>query len=297
MTENRVIDIAESGAHLHVETGNLVLDLEDAERWRCPVDDLAAISISHPRVSVSKSALAACAIEGICLVVYDDKYMPVGMMLPLQSHYLQAERFARQATASLPTRKRLWQQVVRAKIETQARLLEELRWSDSGIRELVSRVRSGDPTNVEAQAARRYWPSLMGQWFSRDRYGPWPNPMLNYGYAILRAITARAVVTAGLHPSLGLHHHNRYDAFCLADDLMEPFRPIVDRAVVSRVEREGDVDRVLRREDRAMLIGELYKRIEHEGESRTLFDVLSRMALSLVDVYTGTGTALVIPVP
>ena len=292
-----MIDIAERGAHLHVDTGNLVLDFEDAERWQCPVDDLAAVSISHPHVSVSKSALAACAMEGVCLVVCDDKYMPVGMMLPLQSHYVQAERFARQAAASLPTRKRLWQQVVRAKIGAQARLLEEIRGSDSGIRELVSRVRSGDPTNVEAQAARRYWPSLMGQWFTRDRYGPWPNPMLNYGYAILRAVTARAVVTAGLHPSLGLHHHNRYDAFCLADDLMEPFRPIVDRAVVLRNEPEGTDGPVLRREDRATMIGTLYERIEHGGESRTLFDVLSRMASSLADVYTGTGTALVIPVP
>jgi CRISPR-associated protein Cas1 len=295
MTENRIIDIAEHGGRIHVDTGNLVLELEGQEPWCCPVDDVAAVSISHPRVSISKAALAACAQEAVCLVVCDEKYMPVGMMLSLHGHHIQAERFARQAAASVPTRKRLWQQIVKAKLRAQARLLEELYGTDAGIRDLVARVRSGDPANVEAQAARRYWPELMKGRFLRDRDGSWPNPAFNYGYAILRAITARAITTAGLHPSLGLHHHNRYDAFCLADDLMEPFRPIVDRAIVTKIDKDRG-DPALDRKDREALIGALYERFEWGGDMRTLFDILSRVAISLTEVFIGTESALALPV-
>ena len=148
------------------------------------------------------------------------------MLLPLVGHHLQARRFVAQAAASVPTKKRLWRQIVRAKIELQAHTLETLHGDSAGVRPLMRLVRSGDPENVEARAARAYWPLLFADDdFRRDHERGDQNRLLNYGYTVLRAIVARAICAAGLHPALGLHHHNQYSAFCLADDLMEPFRP------------------------------------------------------------------------
>ncbi len=154
------------------------------------------------------------------------------MLLPLVTHSLQAERFAAQARLAAPVRKRAWQQIVQAKITAQGRLLKERTHNDHGLDAIAKSVKSGDTANVEARAARIYWGKLFGETvFRRDADGDGLNACLNYGYAILRAVVARSLCGAGLHPSLGIHHHNRYDAFCLADDLMEPFRPLVDREV------------------------------------------------------------------
>jgi CRISPR-associated protein Cas1 len=217
------------------------------------------------------------------------------MLLPLQTHSIQTERIIAQASSSLPTRKRLWQQIVRAKIQAQADVLTEFRNTDLGLLALISNVRSGDPANVEAQAARRYWTSLFScNTFRRDRDAQDQNRLLNYGYAVLRAIIARAICAAGLHPSLGLHHHNKYNAFCLADDLMEPYRPVVDRVVARFVEKHGfesDFDRSARLEMLVSLTG----RLDCAGESRTLFDAASRTASSLVGIFLGQQRNLSLP--
>jgi CRISPR-associated protein Cas1 len=173
-------------------------------------------------------------------------------------------------------------------------LLARLHGSDSGLSALVSQVKSGDPQNVEARAARRYWPALFGDEFRRDRDGEPPNNMLNYGYAVLRAIVARAICASGLHPSIGLHHHNRYDAFVLADDIMEPLRPVVDRAVAEYVNQYGN-DIQLDRQAKSALILPLLGRFRVEGESRTLFDIVSKTAISLVAVFTGERKNLYLP--
>jgi CRISPR-associated protein Cas1 len=184
---------------------------------------------------------------------------------------------------------------VKAKIRAQARVLTELNGHDSGLSELLPKVRSGDPANVEAEASRRYWPALFADpRFRRDRYGDNQNRLLNYGYAVLRAIVARAVCAAGLHPSLGLHHHNRYDAFALADDLMEPFRPMVDRVTAAYCHKYG-ADALLDKAAKAALIGALMRRLDVGGESRTLFDVAQRTAASLAAVFAGERRTLVLP--
>ena len=162
------------------------------------------------------------------------------MLLPLEGHSTQGERFALQAAVSLPTRKRLWRDIVHSKILAQSIILKEFWEIDRGLEQMASRVLIKNAANVEAQAARRYWKSLFGDSnFRRDRDAQDQNRFLNYGYAVLRAIVVRAVCGAGLHPSLGLHHHNRYDAFRLADDLVEPFRPSVDRVVVRYCQKCG----------------------------------------------------------
>jgi len=292
---DRIIDIADGPARLHSRNRLLIIEAQGGQEATVPYADLAALVVSHPRVTYSQSVLAELAAAGAAFVACDARHMPVAMLLPLVGQSVQAERFAQQAAASLPACKRLWKQIVRAKIRAQARTLRDLRGDDRGLSDLVSRVRSGDPTNVEAQAGRRYWRALFDDnAFRRLRDAPDENRFLNYGYAILRAIVARAACAAGLHPGLGIHHHNRYDPFPLADDLMEPFRPIVDRAVVALCDaRGGDAD--LDREAKGHLIGALTERLELAGQQRTLFDILGRLAVSLVRVFGGEARELVLP--
>jgi len=207
----------------------------------------------------------------------------------------QRERIAAQIKAGLPLRKRLWQRLVIAKILNQGRVLRELHGNDGGLRTLSRRVRSGDPENVEAQAARRYWAVLFGVTeFRRTRGGEGPNALLNYGYAIIRSMVARAVCAAGLHPSIGLHHRNRYDAFVLADDLVEPLRPLVDLAVAQYVAERG-MDAPLDRDSKQAL-GEVLSGCVRVGdERRTVWDSCGRMASSLAQVYLGRRDRMVLP--
>ena len=228
-----IIDLTEEPARLSARLGQLVIQRREQKDVTLPLEDIAALLVGHKAVVYTHAALAGLAERGGVFVPCDDAHLPVGMMAPLRGHHLQSERMARQAAAPLPTRKRVWQQIVRAKIRAQGRLLLALRGDDRGLPGLAETVKSGDPSNVEAQAARRYWPILFDdKTFRRDRDETDQNRYLNYGYAVLRALVCRAVCGAGLHPALGLHHHNRYNAFPLADDLMEPFRPVVDGAVV-----------------------------------------------------------------
>jgi len=293
---DRILDLSQSPAYLHVRNRQLVIERDDHPPDSIPLDDLAAVVVSHPRVRFSQSVLAGLAECGGTFIVCDAKHMPVGMLMPLQSHHVQGERFAVQAGIKRPVKKRLWQQIIRAKIRTQGALLTELTGDDAGLDGLISAVHSGDPHNVEAQAARRYWPALFGSEFRRDHGRQDHNRMLNYGYAVLRGAVARAICAAGLHPALGLHHHNRYDAFCLADDLIEPFRTIVDRAVYHWIQSH-DPKAPLDKNAKIPLLSALTARYNIDGERRTLFDVMTRVANSLVAVFDGRRKSLTLPKP
>lgn len=294
---DRVIDVGEIGAWLHVENG--LLSIEDRDQGQLaavPLKDVAAVVLSHPRAGISHGALTGLAQAGAVLVVCDEKRLPAAMTLPLVGHTTQTERMVLQAQASLPTHKRCWQQVVRAKIAAQSEHLRARGPEDAGLGEMISRVRSGDPDNIEGQAARRYWGALFGPDFRRDPTAEDANRLLNYGYAVLRAIVARAIVGAGLHPSLGMHHHNRYDAFCLADDLMEPFRPHVDRIVTSLVADLGP-DVPLDSATRGRLLSIAQTRFVLDGAQRSLFDTVARVAQSYLGVLAGERPELSLPDP
>ena len=291
---DRLIDLAEQPARLRVENGLLVIEPDNADKTTLPLTDIAVLIVSHPQVRYTQAVLAGLAHAGAAFVACDDRHMPAAMLLPLECHSTQSERFAKQAEAALPVKKRLWQQIVTAKIRAQARLLARAASGDQGLFDMAARVRSGDPDNLEAQAARRYWPALFGPEFRRDPDLDDQNVFLNYGYGVLRATVARAICSAGLHPCLGVHHHNRYDAFPLADDLMEPYRPLVDRAVFEWVKSCGQIAPLDKHAKNALLLA-LTGRIDHEGESRTLFDLLSRSAASLAAVYMGERKELVLP--
>lgn len=189
--------------------------------------------------------MAALLDNNAAVVTCDNSHMPVGLMLPLEGHTVQQERFRDQLGSSLPLRKQLWQQTVQQKILNQAALLKELHGIETGnMRQWAKEVLSGDSTNLEGRAAAFYWSKMFPTIpdFTRSREGAYPNALLNYGYAILRAVIARALVGSGMLPTLGIHHHNRYNAYCLADDIMEPYRPYVDRLVVETMAVCCDVE-------------------------------------------------------
>lgn len=228
----RVIEVASDGRHLALDRGFMAIKGEDGEVGRVPLDDVGVLLINAHGITYSNSLLVALAERGAAVVLCGRNHLPAAWLWPLEGHHVQAMRMDAQLAATRPLCKRLWQLIVKAKIEQQAAIVGLLDGSGDGIAALARRVRSGDPDNLEAQAARRYWPLVMGEDFRRDRAAPGTNALLNYGYTVLRAATARAVVAAGLHPSVGIHHSNRSDHLRLADDLMEPFRPLVDYLVV-----------------------------------------------------------------
>ena len=198
---DQIIDLSEAPARLRAGNGLLSITRGDSgEIVTVPFADIACLVASHPQITWTQAVIAGLARTGAAFVCCDEKHMPCAMLLPLDAHITQSERFARQAAASLPLKKRLWREIVRAKLRAQSRALAELRGDDEGIAALAKRVRSGDPENMEARASRRYWPALFARpGFRRERGEPDENRLLNYGYAVLRAIVARAVCAAGLH--------------------------------------------------------------------------------------------------
>jgi len=292
---DRILEISDHPAYLSVRNGLLVIAQDGREDQTVPLADLAVVVVSHPQVKYTHAVLAGLTAAGASFVTCDVRHLPVGMLLPIDAHYVQTERFALQAQAPLPMRKRLWQEIVRAKVRAQGRLLAALHGNDQGLLALAGDVKSGDTANVEAQASRRYWPALFADpAFRRDREAEDQNRLLNYGYAILRAIVSRAICAAGLHPSLGLHHHNRYNPFCLADDLMEPLRPVVDKAVCDLTCAAGAALEMDRRTKTALLEA-VTGRVRVQGESRTLFDAASMAASSLVAVLHKEAKHLILP--
>lgn len=300
----RIIDFSERGARLRVRFDQLMITPDGGEECSAPLAEIAVLIAAHPQVTFSQAVLGGLASAGGIFIICDERRLPAGMLLPLCGHHLQARRFQAQADAAAPVKKRLWKQIVRAKIQMQAQALEALHGDSAGLRPLVPLVRSGDPENVEARAARRYWPLLFAdESFRRDWEAVNQNRLLNYGYAVLRAIVARALCAAGLHPTLGLHHHNQYSAFCLADDLMEPFRPMVD-IVVARLVRQLGGTPSLDTATKAALIDALLGRLtvseprfpgKPQRQVRTLFDAAALAAQSLAAVFLGDGRRLTLP--
>jgi CRISPR-associated protein Cas1 len=215
---------------------------KDSEITR-PIEDLGVVILENRQITITSGAIEALLENNCAVITCDSKNMPVGLMLPLCGNSIQNERFRKQIDASLPLQKQLWQQTVANKINNQATVLEKhTREETKCMRIWSTQVRSGDPDNLEARAAAYYWrcmfPNITG--FTRGKDDGYPNNFLNYGYAILRAIIARSLVCNGLLPTLGIHHHNRYNAYCLADDIMEPYRPFVDEIVIGIVNEYPD---------------------------------------------------------
>lgn len=288
-------------AYLSLRNGQLVVKLEKHDnepekQASIPIEDIGVVVLDHRQITLTHGAMAALVDNNAAVVTCNDSHMPTGLLLPLDGHTVQSERFSDQINASLPLRKQLWQQTVQQKIINQAALLAELHGIEVGnMKRWVSEVRSGDSTNLEGRSAAFYWsrmfPSIPD--FTRSRDGDYPNPLLNYGYAILRAVIARALVGSGLLPTFGIHHHNRYNAYCLADDIMEPYRPYVDRQVVQTMAECCDVEITTDIKRRLLTIPTLEVRIG--GERRPLMVAASQTTASLARCFAGESRRVAYP--
>lgn len=235
-------------AYLSLRFGQLVIEIPESEnspprKLTRPIEDIGLVIVESHHVTLTSALLSALLENNVAVVTCDAKHMPVGLLLPLCGNTLQSERFRNQIDCSQPLRKQLWQQTVSAKIANQAKILRRWNHKESNCMEVWSRnVRSGDPDNLEGRAAAFYWRNLFidNPHFTRQRNADDCNTLFNYGYAILRAVMARSLVGSGLLPTLGIHHHNRYNAYCLADDIMEPYRPYVDQMVMEIIAEHGE---------------------------------------------------------
>lgn len=293
----RIVEVADDRRHLSLSRGFMVVHDTEGERkelGQVPLDDIAAVIANAHGLSYTNNLLVALAERGAPFVLCAANHNAVGMLLPVDGNYQQAKRYDAQIASSKPTHKRLWAEVVRAKLQQQAAALEAAGAPTPPLTALVSKVRSGDPDNIEAQGARRYWSLLFGDGFRRDQDAGSINGLLNYGYTVLRACTARAVVAAGLHPTLGLHHSNEGNAMRLVDDLMEPFRPVIDLKVWL-LARNGE--REVRPDTKRALVRTLYDDMETSGGATPVMVCAQRLATSLAQVYLGEREKLDLPLP
>ncbi len=238
----RTIYIGNPG-YVSLKQKQLVIKNKEGEilSGQLPVEDIGVLMLDHPQITITHGAIQELLKNNAALVSCDDKHLPFALMLPIDKHHLVAKRHRVQIGISEPLKKQLWKQTVMAKIRNQAALLNKKGISTRGLDYLQRTVKSGDERNNEAHAARIYWNDLING-FTRDRDGEEPNGLLNYGYAVLRAVVARALVSSGLIPSIGIYHRNQYNPYCLADDVMEPFRPFVDELALELFKEAGDPD-------------------------------------------------------
>ena len=288
-------------AYLSLRNAQLVIKLPEVERASLPepmkresevtkpIEDIGVVVLDNKQITITSGALEALIENNCAVITCDSKSMPVGLLLPLCGNTTQNERFRRQLDATVPLKKQLWQQTIKAKIENQASVLQAcVGGTVNCMRVWASEVKSGDADNMEARAAAFYWKTLFAHiaGFSRDRDGVPPNNLLNYGYAILRAVVARALVGSGLLPTLGIHHHNRYNAYCLADDIMEPYRPYVDELVFRLVDgSEGDCE--LTKDIKAQLLTIPTLDVKIGGKRSPLMVAVGQTTASLYKCFAG----------
>ena len=291
-------------AYLSLRNSQLVINLPEANGMddrtgnnTIPIEDIGIILLDHKQITITQGLLEALLSNNAAVITCDSSRMPVGLLLPLSGNTTQSERFQAQIEASLPLRKQLWQQTIQAKIGNQAYVLNTCR--NAVVKNMlawVDEVKSGDSDNLEARAAAYYWsnmfPDVPG--FRRGREGPPPNNLLNYGYAILRAVVARSLVASGLLPTLGIHHHNRYNAYCLADDIMEPYRPFVDKLVLELTD-SGEDFQELTKSLKAKLLSIPVLDVTINDQRSPLMIAVGITTASLAKCYLGEVRKIVYP--
>lgn len=273
----------------------VVASLDELANRTIPIEDIGYIVLEHPQISFTMKLIEQLNAFNVAVVFCDSKHMPSSMLLPLDSNHIQTEVFRLQVDASEPLKKNLWKQTIEAKIGNQAAHLKKQGKNAGGLRNLAKTVKSGDTENREGFAARMYWKALFDSDFYRDRFGPPPNHYLNYGYILLRSAMARALSGSGLLSTLGIHHRNRYNAFCLADDMMEPYRPYVDEIAVDMYEKYPD-DLILEKEHKAELLKLMAIDVEIGEVKRPLMVALSMTSASLARCFAGESRKITYPV-
>ncbi len=265
---------------------NLQLKINTEDRsGSIPIEDIGFLVIDHPETYISIPALNNLIENNTSVIICNQVHLPSGMFLNLNGHHIQQQLFSSQIQASIPLKKSLWQQTVKEKITNQGRLLEKVTTTKNKFEYLASKVLSGDTTNMEGVAANFYWKHFFDSAFKRERFGKYPNNFLNYGYAILRAATARALSGSGLLNTIGIHHKNKYNAFALADDIMEPYRPLVDECVYLIIKKYDDEE--LNTVIKSELLNILTRTVYFKNEKSPLMVALQKTASSLQQCFTG----------
>jgi len=282
--------------HVSTKFNQLVLkNKKTGEEKQTPIEDVGFVIFEHEECTFSLQAIHHLNLNNVAAIFCNEKHLPTSMLLNLESNDIQSQLFAHQINATEPTKKKLWQQTIKYKIRNQSLLFEHLRKPNEFLKRCAENVKSGDTTNEEAKASRFYWASLFEPLeFSRDRFGLPPNNLLNYGYAILRAGVARALAGSGLLPTLGIHHHNKYNAYCLADDIMEPYRPFVDRLVHDIIHDTQDYAE-LTTDLKARILSVLTIDICINDSTSPLMVGLSQTTASLAECFAGERKTIKYP--
>ena len=284
----------ENPARLSLKLAQMVVELQDVTRT-LPIEDIGVVILDHKQITITHALIDALLANNVAIVTSNDKHLPVGLMLPLDGNTLQSERFRAQIDASEPLKKQMWQQTIVAKILGQAHVLGTQLIEHNNMLKWAKDVRSGDTENMEARAAAFYWRNMFEKdAFIRDPQGLPPNNLLNYGYSIVRAMMARALVGAGLLPTLGIHHHSRYDAYCLADDIMEPYRPFVDMKVLA-IWSKGGVTSDISSEQKRELLGITTMDVNISGHRSPMMLAIQTTAQSVQKCFSGTARKIIYP--
>lgn len=281
-------------AYLSTQKQRLVVRYPHSEEVKTvPIEDIGIVLLDHYRLTVTSALLNALLGNNVAVISCDAQHLPLGMFLNLNGHTLQQEHFAHQIAVTQAKKDRLWKQLIQAKIANQASLLLRNDHISPKLNRLSKSVKNGDPDNFEAQAASYYWKNIFKDIpFTRERYGEAPNGLLNYGYTLLRGVVARALVGSGLLPTFGIHHHNKYNAYCLADDVMEPYRPFVDGLVLSLVEQGR---KELNQESKQWLLKIPVLDVQINDQKSPLMLAVQQTTASLQQCYAGHRTSLKLP--
>lgn len=273
------------------------LKIEDPQtkttKGSIPIEDMGFLVLDHYQITLSQQLMVALQQNNVAIISCDETHMPLGLMLPISGHVTHSEFLKHQINCSEPLRKQLWKQTVEAKIFQQKEVLRKHKLPHEPMMGYMNEVKSGDSTNMEGIAAQYYWRTLFED-FTRDRKGETPNNLLNFGYIILRSMVARALVSSGLHPTIGIFHHNKYNAYCLADDIMEPYRPYVDILVIEWMQQSEKAE-TLTKEAKAHLLQLATKDVYINGLTRPLMTALSITTSSLCKCYTGKSRVIYYP--
>lgn len=275
---------------------NLTSAFKESAVRTIPIEDVGIIILDHSQICITNALVSELQANNVALLSCDNTHMPLGMMLPLYSNSLQSERFNVQWNSTLTLRKNLWQQTIKAKIANQAALLKTRGVKVGNMLAWVEDVKTGDKDNLEARAAVYYWQNLFSDYpnFVRGQDETFPNPLLNYGYAILRAIVARSLVAVGLHPTIGIFHHNRYNPYCLADDIMEPYRPYVDKIILRLLAEKKCTE--LSTDAKREILMLAYTDVIINGNRSPLSIATNTTALSLFKCFSGESRKILFPI-
>ena len=272
----------------------VIQNKETREETSIPIEDIGFVVIENNQVYISIPVINALAENNAAVIFCNEKHLPFTMNLPLDCNTIQNQLFNAQIESSLPTKKKCWKQVIEQKIRNQAKVLEKYKIDSIKLKQLSTEVKSDDSTNREAIAAKLYWDLLIDVDWVRTRFGEYPNNLLNYGYAILRAATARALVGSGLLTTLGIHHHNKYDAYALADDIMEPYRPYVDDEVISFM-KNNECTEDIPSDFKKKILNVLARDVLIGNVTRPLMVALTITSSSLAKVFSGEAENLILP--